>query len=397
MGEVRSTLRVRLDARREEIERVALERVQALSDPTAVGDPQYTAGLRDAVSAAVVYGLDAVERGDDLPPRMPLALASQARLAARCGVTLDTVLRRYCAGHSLLGNFLVEEAEGAGVSGGDLKSVLRSHATLLDRILAAVSEEYLREQRQEAARTSEQHRVELFRRFLAGELIDMSSIAYDFDGLHVGVVGNGRIATEALHVLAASLNRRLLLVRPDENTVWAWFGGRRELDPDDLDAIVGSSSSPDAVLAFGEDGHGLSGWRLTHRQAAAARSVANASQRPVVRYADVALLASVAQDEVLATSLRQLYLDPLEDEHGDAEVAKETLRAYFEADRNVSSAAAALGENRNTVASRLRAIENRIGRRLHACAAELEAALGLDRLRPDRAPRAFVSLPESDG
>ena len=35
---------------------------------------------------------------------------------------------------------------------------------------------------------------------------------------------------------------------------------------------------------------------------------------PFVRYVDVALLAAVLQDDLLATSLRKLYLEPLEAE-----------------------------------------------------------------------------------
>jgi hypothetical protein len=373
-------LHARLDARRGEIELVTLERVQALSDSTGVADPRYAEGLRDAARAAIGYCLDALVAGDDRTPPIPLELVAQARLAARCGVSLDTVLRRCCAGHALLGDFVVEEADEAGISGTDLKWTLRGHTTLLDRLLATVSEEYLREQRLEETRTSERQRVGLCRRLLDGELIDTSSLAYDFDGFHIGIVGRGLVDVEPLHVLAASLNRRLVLVRPDELTVWAWLGGRRRVDPAELDEVVSSTAPAEGVQAFGEEAEGLTGWRLTHRQAAAAGSVARPERRSLVRYADVALLASVAQDEVLAASLRQLYLEPLERGAGDGEVVKETLRAYFEADRNISSAAAALGANRSTVASRLRAIEGRIGRRLHACAAELEAALCLERL-----------------
>jgi len=59
----------------------------------------------------------------------------------------------------------------------------------------------------------------------------------------------------------------------------------------------------------------------------------------------------------------------------EAEIAR---GSFFAAERNVSSAAMALGVNRNTVASRLRAIEERLGRSLGACAPDLEAALRLE-------------------
>src|SRR4029077_15954907 len=99
----------------------------------------------------------------------------------------------------------------------------------------------------------------------------------------------------------------------------------------------------EVALAIGEPAEGLAGWRQSHRQGAAAFNVARRRWKPIVRYADVALLASAMQDELLVSSLRQLYLEPLEAERDGGRVARETLRAYFGTERNVSSAAAALG------------------------------------------------------
>ena len=59
---------------------------------------------------------------------------------------------------------------------------------------------------------------------------------------------------------------------------------------------------------------------------------------------------------------------------------RETLRTYLAAERNVSSTAAALGVVRKTVDTRLRTIEERLGRTLHPCPAELEIALELDEI-----------------
>jgi DNA-binding PucR family transcriptional regulator len=64
-------------------------------------------------------------------------------------------------------------------------------------------------------------------------------------------------------------------------------------------------------------------------------------------------------------------------------VLYETLREYIAAEYNVSSAAAALGVVRGTVVNRLQTIEERLGRTLHPCSAELQIALLLDELTPD--------------
>ena len=59
-------------------------------------------------------------------------------------------------------------------------------------------------------------------------------------------------------------------------------------------------------------------------------------------------------------------------------MGQETLRAYFAAERNISSTAAALGVDRRTVTNRIRAIEGLFGRSLKDFATELEIALQLD-------------------
>jgi DNA-binding PucR family transcriptional regulator len=135
-----------------------------------------------------------------------------------------------------------------------------------------------------------------------------------------------------------------------------------------------------ATLALGEPGEGVEGWRLTHRQAKAALPVAVRGPNSVARYAEVALLASALTDEVLARSLEDSYLGPLRLERDDGAAFRETLRAYFSAERNVTAAAASLGVSRPTVQSRLRTIEEKIGRSLGSCAAELETVLELHEL-----------------
>jgi sugar diacid utilization regulator len=132
------------------------------------------------------------------------------------------------------------------------------------------------------------------------------------------------------------------------------------------------------MIAYGDPADGLEGWRLTHRQAEAALPLAQQGPASVVGYSDMPLLVTAMHDDLLAVSLRQTYLDPLEDERNGGLTAKETLRAYFAAARNASSAAFGLGVNRATVSNRLEAIESRLGRRIDSVSAELEVALRLD-------------------
>lgn len=375
----RSALRARLQSRAGEIEEAALARVSAISDPAEISDPAYVEGLHRAIAAAVEYALEAVERGSGPEAPLPVALLAQARLAARVGVGLDAVLRRYFAGYALVGGFLIEEAETLKLPPERLREVLNANVGLFDRLAAAISEEYARETGKRPD-TSARRQLELVRRLLDGERIEAGELAYDLDAHHLGLLAEGPDAERLLRSAAAPLDRQLLLVRTEEGVALAWLGGRRPLDPAEAGAQLRPAERSEATIAIGEPAEGQAGWRLTHRQAAAVLPIAHRRRERWVRYADFALLAAALQNDLLATSLRRLYLEPLEAERDGGATAKEVLRAYFAAERNLSSSAAALGLSRPTVRARLRAVEERIHRNLGECALELNVALQLESL-----------------
>jgi hypothetical protein len=309
---------------------------------------------------------------------MPVSLRAQARLAARNAVGLDIVLRRYFAGYALVSDLLVEEAGEDGVlQKHELKLLLQTQWALFDRVIAAVSDEYKRECEDQLEPAGER-RILHIKRLLAGELLGSDELAYDLGVCHIGVVAAGPGATDAVKALAKRSGGRLLLAHPNHERVWAWLGIRPGSENPDISASFSSAPLPSKVsLAAGEAGQGISGWRLSHRQAMAALPIALRKPGSIVCYSEVAMLASLLQDDLLATSLHERYLVPLNAERDGGEVARETLRAYFSANRNASSAAATLGVNRRTIANRLQAIEELFGRPLNTFAAEMEAALHL--------------------
>jgi GGDEF-like domain/PucR C-terminal helix-turn-helix domain len=373
-------LKANLEARRPEIEQAALTRIGAILSPDDSPKAAQGVALRKGIDAALDCTFAVLEEGGVDDPLVPSVLLAQARLAARGGLKLDTLLRRYFAGHALFCDFIVEEAAYVDhLDPDDLQRLLRDQAELCDRLLAAASEEYARERRHRF-RSADRRRTELVEHLLAGQLADVSRLDYDFDGHHLGMIASGSEPCKAIRELAAILDRRLLSVSPVEDTVWAWLGGRHPIDADEAQRVVSSRWPTQLSLAMGEPGEGMTGWRLSHRQARAAHKIALRSREPVVHYVDVALLAAGLQDDLLTTSLRCRYLEPLERERDGGVSAKETLRAYFATDRNISSAAAALGVNRNTISSRLRAIETAIGRPLSSCGPELETALRIAEL-----------------
>jgi hypothetical protein len=375
---LRAELAERLRGRLPELQGAVATRIYAISDPREVADPGYLHGLNEAVAAAIEYRLRVLEGGERQAPDVPAVLLAQARLDARDGVPLDTVLRRYFAGSALFGDFLVEEAERAEVPSSALRPLLAAQATLGDRLIAAVSEEHAREAKNRP-RSAKERRRETVKALLAGELVDHSELGYNLDAHHLALMAKGEGAEELMRGVAQRLDRRLLAVRREEEPiVAAWLGGSRPLTAEETIGTLVAAAPERVSITVGEPGEGLVGWRFSHHQAKAALPIAERRGEAVLRYADVAVLASIARDDLLATSLRRLYLEPLERMRDGGKVARRTLRAYFEAERNISSTAAVLGVDRRTVRNRLRAIEDLLGRPLTGSLADLEIALRLD-------------------
>jgi hypothetical protein len=334
------------------------------------------------VAEVVDYALISIELGEDWAGPVPVAAAAQARMAARAGIRLDTVLRRYAAGDRLIGEFVVDEA--GRFPNEVVRQVLRAQGPHVDRLMASVAAEYMEEL--ELMRRSPAQRVaERVQRLLEGDApLDAAGLDYEFDAWHLGLIAAGPRADVAARTLAAGLSRQALVVPRGYDGAWVWLGGREKPGRDEVERYLSAGVLGDVSLAVGEPRRGLEGWRLTHQEAQAARLVAMRQPMQLVQAREVVLLSAVLRDDFLEKSLRQTYLAPL-DEHGDsAMVLRGTLRAYFAAGFNAATAAAALEVDRHTVQRRLRKVEEALGRLLHSCHAELAVALRLEEL--DEAP-----------
>ena len=243
-------------------------------------------------------------------------------------------------------------------------------------MVAAVAEEYTREAERARTHDAEARRAARVKALLAGERVDSGALGYPLDDWHIAMVADGPVAPPAVRGLAAALDRRLLVVGTGDEAYWYWLGGRRRVGATELLQAAAEWTTAIAI-GVGELAVGVEGWRLSHRQAKAAMSVAR-RRGSTTRYSDVALLTSCLQDEVLTATLRDLYLEPLRAERDGGQTLKRTLLAYLAAERNISSAAAALGVSRKTVNNRLRTVEQLLDRPLSQCAAEVEAALRMD-------------------
>ncbi len=107
-------------------------------------DADYVAGSRLAISESVDYGLEAIERGAEWFGSIPPAAIAQARRAARNGVSLDKVLLRTNAGHTVLEDFVMQEVDLASQRV-VLRGVFATLGALLDHFTALMAHEYQRE------------------------------------------------------------------------------------------------------------------------------------------------------------------------------------------------------------------------------------------------------------
>jgi hypothetical protein len=390
LQDVRAELAGRLRARSGEIEDAIFNHVRQLSEPAEFKHPEYRAGLRATVAEAVDYALLGLERGEEWEGPIPEAAASQARRAARAGVKLDTVLRRYAIGDRLVGEYVLDEA--SQLPNEEMRYLLRSLGPHVDRLMAAVASEYMDEM-ERMRRSPAQRIAERVQRLLAGNSpADVAGLDYEFDAWHLGLVITGSRPDVAARTLAAGLSRQPLVVPRGNDGIWAWLGGRQRIGVEEVERYLGAGVLGDVSLAVGEPRRGLDGWRLTHHEARAAQQVMMRRPQPLTQASDVILLAAVLRDELLAESLRETYLTPLDDQ-GDAGVGlRETLRAYFDAGFNAATAAAALGVDRHTVQRRLRKAEEALGRLLHSCHAEIEVALVLEELDDEVASSALLAV-----
>ncbi len=379
MEAMRAELVRRLQARLPEIEKAVFAQVCRLAGPIGMEDSAYLVGLEAAVGAAIGYAITRIERDDGWAPPLPAASVSQARRAAREGVGLDTVLRRYTAGSNLLDEFIV--AEAGDLSSELLRQVVAERGPQIDEMMAAVAAEYHSEL-ELVGRSASQRRAERVSQLLDGNgLASPADMGYDLEAWHLGMIIVGENAKLTARALAERLGCQLLELQREPGTVWAWLGGPRKAAFARLEQLLGDGARPDVSVAVGEPRHGLDGWRLTHREAQLALQVLLQEPKPLVRGRDVILLAGVMRDDTLVRALLDTYLGPLEGDGSSGKVLLETLRAYFAASGNAAAAAIRLGVTRHTVQRRIRSVETKLGRLLHTCQAELEVALRVDELK----------------
>jgi PucR C-terminal helix-turn-helix domain/GGDEF-like domain len=364
-----------LQAQRSEIEETIYAHVRTVSAPAQGYDAVYEAGLHATIASVVEYVFTAIRRGEKWHGPIPSPAIAQVRRAVQYGIGPEIVVLRYLAGQRLLSEVIMREAAHCGFSGLALCDLSKLQEGLLEHVIESITSEY-RQELERAGRSAAQHRREIVQKLLSHKQVDLTEFDYEFDGVwHMGVVAIGERVAKTLSGIAENRGRRVLYVPCGEGTVWAWFAGPRKSVITGVDRLLSDNGDGEVLLAVGAPRQGVDGWRLTHNEAQAALSVAMRKPKPLTQCSDVALEAAVLRHEAAAQSLLDHYLSPLDSLRGGGSSARNTLQAYFTSKRNASLAAKKLNVTRQTIDNRLRAIEERIGRPLHTCYAELEIAL----------------------
>jgi PucR-like helix-turn-helix protein/diguanylate cyclase with GGDEF domain len=225
----------------------------------------------------------------------------------------------------------------------------------------------------------EQRRFRAIKELIDGEPRAGSSLDFELDRHHLGLIAWGEDPAGVARRLADELGRPLLSVRPLERTqsCWAWISGTRPLDPAEERVLAGFEPAT-GRLALGLEGFGEAGFRASHRQAQRARRFARVPGPALLRYEDVVVEALASENEDDARAFVAYELRGIEDDSPTSQRLRETLAAYFASEYNAASAGATLGVHQQTVANRLRVAEERLGRKsIGARRVELEMALRL--------------------
>ena len=365
--------------------------LDALADATLTGmseeppewmaDPVVAREARAFTAEAIRAELHILRAGGELPTECPAVDADGARRGARAGSPLSLMLDGYRAGHRAQWDAWLRLVERREPDPDQRLRLLTQGSDFFfsyaARLSSLVTDIYMAE-RDQAMRSSEQRRVGLVTQVLEGAEIGTADLGYPLEALHLGISADGPGAGDLLRAAVSELGAVALLLNVDKDLWWGWLAGE---DADHFArALAAADPDGEATIGIGAPAAGVAGFRASHDQAGRARALASAGAAGgplLTHYADVALEDVAGRDEAAARAFIATELAGIAGDERRQQRLRETLLAYFRAGQNAKAAAAALGVHQQTVAQRLRAVEEQTGRPIDRRRAELETALRL--------------------
>jgi DNA-binding PucR family transcriptional regulator len=329
----------------------------------------------------------------------PAASLEYARRRAQRGTPLTALLRAYRLGHTCFSDWLLKElaqqADDAHMITAATLSMSKTVAGYVDQTSEEIVAAYTGE-REHWLRNRSAARAARIRDLLSGGRVNVSAteatLGYRLRQYHVGVVCWADDVTAAVdnitrlehaisHVAAKVVGSGDPVFLPrDEASAWAWLPlGIRDRFDAEAASTVGADG--DIHFAFGDAVKGVTGFRLTHRQALAAQAVALAAGTPprVVTFTDVAPVAMMlgSPDLLRAWVLATLGGLSTDDEHHAR--LRDTLLVFLQSGGSYKTTAEQLVLHKNTVQYRIRKAEESLGRPAAENRQDVELALQTSR------------------
>jgi DNA-binding PucR family transcriptional regulator len=379
----------------EDVYQVVLREIPELRD-----DQSILALLSSSVHSNVGTCLQILQHQIELSAvHAPAASLEYARRRAQRGTPLTALLRAYRLGHTCFSDWLLKElaqqADDAHMITAATLSMSKTVAGYVDQTSEEIVAAYTGE-REHWLRNRSAARAARIRDLLSDGRVNVSAteatLGYRLRQYHVGVVCWADDATAAVdnitrldhaisHVAAKVVGSGEPVFLPrDEASAWAWLPlGIRDRFDADAASTIGTDS--DIHFAFGDAVKGVTGFRLTHRQALAAQAVALAAGSPprVVTFTDVAPVAMMlgSPDLLRAWVLATLGGLATDDEHHAR--LRDTLLVFLQSGGSYKTTAEQLVLHKNTVQYRIRKAEESLGRPAAENRQDVELALRTSR------------------
>lgn len=363
--------------------------------PDLYRDQEISAGTFDDAESIVRQVLYMVQNA--IPPeqaQLPPQASEQARQLVRRGAPLEELLRAYQVSHAAFYAEWARMARQRLDDPAELVEALELGAAWTFEYVEAVSAQAVARYREEAdrwVRSAAAVRKHTVDSLLSGEGpalgVAAGRLGYELDRSHLAFVvwaaGPELTPDDELLVdlevagerFAASFSAgRPLLVPLGTRMLAGWAVPRAAAEPRRPGAEGGLR------VATGAPGAGLAGFRASHEQALEARRVAvlrGAAAGSLTAYREVAMVALASADAPQAHRFVAEEVGPLLARGAVTGDLVRTLRAFLEEGMSPRRAAARLGVHENTVANRVRAAEELLGRPVAERPAELELALRL--------------------
>ena len=380
---VSAALRVKLPELCQAVTDSILGQIEPLAQDQAIID-LLTVSVESNVTTLVhVIGYQVDSRQANAPAA---ALAYARRLAQR-GVPVGELLRAYRVGQGCFMQWCYRElaVQARDLPTGFAAAMQLTETTFryIDRVSEQVLTAYVRE-RDEWVRHTVAVRTAQVWSLLAGGPIEVtraeSALGYRLRQHHLGAVAwveeaalkEGTLVE--LERLAGRLADRLsegaraLFVSRDESSAFIWMPLKSE-QVLRTDAFGGPALTPDATvrLAVGEPGEGPEGFRITIREALRAHAVAliaGPAAPRVIRFAEVAPVALLAEDIGAARTWVVRALGPLATDDDQTARLRETLHVFLSTGGSYQETAERLSLHKNTVFYRVRKAQEVRGRKV---------------------------------